>query len=150
MVEEQREDGPCQGQYGYDEQDQDVIWGQNVIVDIAVDKVCQHAHNGDESDDFEESPKDETDCEEHLDGGEVCMSMWMLCDVEEAIDVKSSAFQNHSRRLVSAQVWKHAGSNDNHRVEIVFGAWIMMETGGHKEPAGSRWESECTRGCVLI
>lgn len=104
MIEEEGEDGPCQGQYGYDKQDQDVVGSQNVIVHIAVDKVCQHAHSGDEGDDLEESPKDESDCEKHFDDDEVCMSMWMLCDVEEAIDGQIKLFWKLQRKIGSAQV----------------------------------------------
>lgn len=119
VVQEEGEYGPCQGQYRDNEQDQDVVGGQDIIVDISVDKVGQHAHNGDESDNLEESPKDETDCEEHLDGGEVCMSMWTLCDVDrEAIYGRSRSCRSCSTRLARRK-WKHAaGSNDNHRVEI--------------------------------
>lgn len=67
VVEEQGEDSPCQGQHGDDEQNQDVVGSQDIVVDIAIDKVGQHAHRGDEGEDLGESPEDETDCEDHLE-----------------------------------------------------------------------------------
>lgn len=47
VVGEEGEDGPGQGQDGHDEQDQNVVGRELVRVDVAVDKVGEHAHDGD-------------------------------------------------------------------------------------------------------
>lgn len=47
VVGEEGEDGPGQGQDRHDEQDQNVVGRELVRVDVAVDKVGEHAHDGD-------------------------------------------------------------------------------------------------------
>lgn len=68
VVEEECEYGPCQRYDRDNEQHQDVVGRHHVAVDVAVDEVGQHAHNGNEGEDLGESPEDEADCEEHCGG----------------------------------------------------------------------------------
>lgn len=47
MVGEECEDGPCEGERGDDEEDQDGGWGEGVCLGEAVDEPGEHAHRGD-------------------------------------------------------------------------------------------------------
>lgn len=59
VVGEEGEDGPCEGYHRDDEQNQNVVGRQLVCIDVAIDEIAQHAHDGDEGEDFEEAQKDE-------------------------------------------------------------------------------------------
>ena len=81
MVEEEGEDSPRKGYHGDDKQDQNVLGHHDIVGDIAVDEVGQHAHYGDEGEDLGESPEDEADCEKHLGSGCPLSSGTLQCSV---------------------------------------------------------------------
>jgi len=68
VVGEEGADGPDGTEDGDDEEEEDVGWLEDVGFDIAVHEVCEHAHNGDQSEDLQETPEGEEDCEQHGDG----------------------------------------------------------------------------------
>jgi len=52
-------DGPCAGEDGDDKEDEDEGWGELVILIEAVDEPCQHANDGNQCHDFDDSPEGE-------------------------------------------------------------------------------------------
>lgn len=67
VVTEQGEDGPSQTEHRNNEQDQNIVWCQRIVFNIAVDEPSKHAHGWDQCEDLHKAPKGEEDCEQHDD-----------------------------------------------------------------------------------